>query len=147
MSSQAPAAATGRRGQVWSYNLALVVFAVVLAVTVTWRLRAPVHPVLPLAAVALLFYLCELAVVEIRRDGHGTSFSLSEVAVVACLFVTTPGNLILGQLIANVIVLSLHRRQSRVKFVFNLVQFTLVSQTALIVFHAVSGGSVDSVRA
>ncbi len=102
---------------------------------------------LPIAAVALLFYLCELAVVEIRRDGHGTSFSLNEVAVVACLFVTTPGNLILGQLIANVIVLSVHRRQSCVKFVFNLVQFTLVSQTALIVFHAVSGGSVTSMQA
>jgi diguanylate cyclase (GGDEF)-like protein len=147
MSSQAAVRDSRRRGQVWLFNLALVLFAVLLAATVTWRLRAPMHSVLPITAVALLFYLCELAVVEIRRDGHGTSFSLSEIAVVACLFVTTPGNLILGQLVANLIVLSLHRRQSRVKFVFNLVQFTLVSQTALIVFHALGGGSVTSLRA
>ncbi|MDQ1424056.1 MAG: hypothetical protein QOD72_1554 [Acidimicrobiaceae bacterium] len=147
MSSQAASRESGRRGLVWSYNLALVVFAIVLAATVTWRLSPPDHSVLPIVAVAVLFYLCELAVVEIRRDGHGTSFSLSEIAVVACLFVTTPGNLIVGQLIANVVVLSLHRRQSPVKFVFNLVQFSLVSQTALIVFHAASGGSVTSLRA
>src|SRR5882672_6585174 len=98
MTTAAATSDSRRRGQVWSYNLTLAVFAVVLAVGSTRHLTAPDHSFsLPIAAVALLFLVCELAVVEIRRDGHGTSFSLSEVAIVACLFLTTPGNLIVGQ--------------------------------------------------
>ena len=85
---------------------------------------------------AIGFGLAELSVVHLRfrRDAH--SFSMSEIPLVVCLYFVDPVTMIGAQLLANVIVLGLHRRQPPFKLVFNVCQFAAQSVVAVYVFRA-----------
>jgi len=84
------------------------------------------------------FYLAELAVVHIRfkRDAH--SFSMSELPLVMGLFFFAPVALVVAQLIGNLLVLTVHRRQPAIKLAFNLAQFALVTIVSVIIFRAIA---------
>ncbi len=92
---------------------------------------------IPWPALALLFYLAELAVVhyQFRRDAH--SFSMSEVPLIAGLFFMEPIPLILAQAAGTLVVLTVHRRLPAVKVGFNLTQFALQTGAAALVFRLV----------
>ncbi len=112
--------------------------ATVAVAAIADRLPHP-EPVyrIPWPAMALLFYLAELAVVhyQFRRDAH--SFSMSEVPLVAGLFFMAPIPLILAQAAGSMIVLTVHRRLPAVKVGFNLTQFALQTGAAAVVFRLV----------
>ncbi len=122
--------------RVWMLNIAVGLFAAGLV----WFLKdlppldGPVD--VPWWVFAPLVYLGELAVVHLRfrRDAH--SFSMSEIPLVAGLFLVSPLGLIAAQLVGNAFVLSVNRRQPLLKFTFNLVQFTMQTAIALVVFRA-----------
>ena len=86
---------------------------------------------------AVGFFFSELTVVHLRfrRDAH--SFSMSEIPLVIGFFLAAPVEVIVGQLIANVFVLSFSRRQPLIKLFFNLAQFALQTALAIAAFRAV----------
>lgn len=87
------------------------------------------------------FALGEVLVVhvQIRRDSH--TFSMTDLVLVAALCLASPSTVVTAQLAGAGVVLLVDRRQSRVKFAFNLAQFALVDCLATIVFTAVTRGA------
>ena len=99
----------------------------------------PVLPGAPFAldwwAVAPMFYVAEITVVHLRFHRHAHSFSLSEIPLVAGLFLAAPIHLLVGQAIGTGVALAIHRRQALVKLGFNIAQFSLQTVTAVVVFR------------
>ena len=126
-------------GRVWILTSVLVVVALALSWTVRDlpSLEAPFHIAWPV--LIPFVYLAEVTVVHLhfRRDAH--TFSMSEIPLVVGLLFTNPIGLIGAQLVGNALALSLNRRQSLTKLVFNLSQFLLQSALAVIVFRAILG--------
>jgi diguanylate cyclase (GGDEF)-like protein len=87
--------------------------------------------------VAVGFFLSELTVVHLRfrRDAH--SFSMSEIPLVIGFFLVAPVELVIGQLVANAVVLGVSRRQPLIKLAFNLAQFALQTVLGLAAFRAI----------
>ncbi len=87
--------------------------------------------------IAVAFFFSELTVVHLRfrRDAH--SFSMSEIPLVIGFFLVGPVELIIGQLVANALVLGVSRRQPLIKFAFNLAQFALQTALAVAAFRAI----------
>ena len=87
--------------------------------------------------VAVGFFFSELTVVHLRfrRDAH--SFSMSEIPLVIGFFLVAPVELIIGQLVANAVVLGFSRRQPLIKLAFNLAQFALQTALGLAAFRAI----------
>ncbi|MEX2458912.1 MAG: ATP-binding protein [Actinomycetota bacterium] len=125
--------------RVWLLNAALALIAGVLYATVVHGL-APIEFThrLPWWLVALGFAATEVLVVHLqyRREAH--TFSLSEMPLVVGLFVLAPGELVAAQLLGAGLALALHRRQSIVKLAFNLANWALQAQVAVLVFRSVS---------
>jgi diguanylate cyclase (GGDEF)-like protein len=96
----------------------------------------------PWLILTLGYAASELTVVhiEFRRDAH--SVSLNEIPLVVGLVFATPGHLLLAHLVGAGAVLVLHRRQAVLKLVFNLSHFALEDCVAIVVFHALLGGTV-----
>jgi diguanylate cyclase (GGDEF)-like protein len=90
----------------------------------------------PIAAVA--FYLGEVNVVEVHflRERH--SFSLSELPGVMGLFLLAPVEYLAALIIGTGAALLMDRNQVGIKRAFNLAQFILLGEIALIVFHAIA---------
>lgn len=90
---------------------------------------------IPLVGMIVLIYVAELAVVHLEYGRHAHSFSMSEFALILGLFFATPDDLILATIIGNAAVLAFHRRQTLIKLVFNVAQFTLQAVVALLAFQ------------
>jgi diguanylate cyclase (GGDEF)-like protein len=115
--------------------LLLAAAAAGLGGTVVPRLSTPDAPMaLPWAAWVAAFALSELLVVHIQlqRDSH--SFSMSDLVLVAGLYLLDPAALITAQVAGVALVLVLHRRQRGLKLAFNLAQFALAGCLATTVF-------------
>jgi signal transduction histidine kinase len=97
-------------------------------------------PHLPWYAIAVLFCLAEIFVVHVHFRRDAFSFSLSEVPLVLGLVFSTPGDVILAQVVGSGVALALHRRQPPVKIGFNLTHLALEACVAFAVFHATAGG-------
>jgi diguanylate cyclase (GGDEF)-like protein len=84
----------------------------------------------------------ELTVVhiEFRRDAH--SVSLNEIPLVLALVFASPGHLLIAHLVGAGAVLVFHRRQAALKLVFNLAHFALEDCVAIVIFHALLGGTL-----
>jgi diguanylate cyclase (GGDEF)-like protein len=109
--------------------------AAVLGATVVPRLALPHAPLeLPWVAWVAAFALSELLVVHIQlqRDSH--SFSMSDLVLVAGLYLLDPAALITAQVVGVGLVMLLHRRQRGLKLAFNLAQFALAGCLATTVF-------------
>src|SRR3954453_10938036 len=114
---------------------ALAALAAVLGATVVPRLALPDDPLaLPWIAWVAAFALSELLVVHIQlqRDSH--SFSMSDLVLVAGLYLLDPAGLITAQVAGVGLVMLLHRRQRGLKLAFNLAQFALAGCLATTVF-------------
>lgn len=89
--------------------------------------------------IAIGFALAEIFVVHVQLRKEALSISMSEVPLVLGLFLASPFELLLGQIIGCGLVLLFHRRQfSIMKLGYNLGLFALQACVALIVFHAVA---------
>jgi signal transduction histidine kinase len=109
--------------------------AFLFAVRGLHELPHPLH--IPWPVLAAGFYFAEVYVVhlQVRRDAH--SFSLSEIPLVLGLFFSSPTELVLAQLVGAALALALVRRQSPLKFAFNLSHFCLEACLAVLLFHRV----------
>jgi diguanylate cyclase (GGDEF)-like protein len=130
-----------------SQRIALLVVAVaatavalfVIVVRDLPGLDAPLSVPWPLWVVA--FALSEILVVhvQLRRDSH--SLSLTDVVLVAGLYLMDPVALVAAQVVGVGLALVLHRRQFGLKLAFNLAQYALGGCLATIVFTAVAQGT------
>ncbi|MGI8794523.1 MAG: putative bifunctional diguanylate cyclase/phosphodiesterase, partial [Acidimicrobiales bacterium] len=125
-------------GKVWAFTGLLYVAGLVLMVTVGRNLGTLDSPLtIPWFVLALLFYVAERypVVFHFRRDAQ--SFSLSEVALVIGLYFSSPAAIVVGLVVGSSISLLVHRRQSRLKFAFNLSHFFFGAVMASVVFNKV----------
>lgn len=124
--------------KVWALVGLITVLAVGVWIAIFSSYGAPVRPIsLPWWALTPLVFAGESAVIHItfRKDAH--SFSLSEVVLVAALFLSHPGALLVSQILGNGASLILRRRQVAIKAAFNVAQLVLISGLAMLIFRAV----------
>jgi diguanylate cyclase (GGDEF)-like protein len=144
-SERLPLQALRRKGaaRVWAFNATLLA-AGFLVYTYAVQELGPIefNPLWPF--VTAMFYFSEAYVVHIqfRRDAH--SFSLNEIPLVLGLFFLNPIGLVLAQGLGALLALTLIRRQSPTKLVFNLAHFLLETCVAIAVFHWLVGALGDS---
>jgi diguanylate cyclase (GGDEF)-like protein len=124
---------------------ALAAAALTLGFAVLPSLPGPAEPLgLPWPLWAAAFFAGELLVVHIQlqRDSH--SFSLTDLVLVAGLYLLQPAELV-PALVAGVgLALVLHRRQFGLKLLFNLAQYGLAGSVAALVFATLGRGTALS---
>lgn len=94
-------------------------------------------PRLPWWALALLFFLAEAFPVHLHFRTETHTLSLSELAVVLGLFLSTPTGLVAGIALGSALALLLVRRQRPLKAAFNVAQFALSVCVAVLVFRPI----------
>ena len=132
--SAGPNGATSVR--LWGLNIVLAACAAALyagAVRGLPALPSPVH--IPWYVLGVLFCLSEICVVHLRFRSGAHSFSLSEIPLVLGLFLASPSELVLAQLVGAGVALTVHRRQPPIKLVFNLSVLCLLAAIASVVLH------------
>ena len=130
-------------GRVLGLSLFIAGVAVVLYIFAVRQLSTSGAPIaVSWLVLAVGYAASELTVVhiEFRRDAH--SVSLNEIPLVLALVFASPGHLLVAHLVGAGAVLVLHRRQAVLKLVFNLSHFALEDCVAIVVFHALVGGTV-----
>ena len=127
--------------RVWMFSGLLATLAAALYLGFV-RVLQPLDPPfrIPWALLALMFLVAEILTVYVEFRRNAFAFSLSEIALVIGLFTVTPETLILAQLAGAAIALTVHRRQSPLKVVFNLSHFALETTIAVLIFHLVGAG-------
>src|SRR5436190_1729814 len=137
--SESPARSKRLSGssRVWMLNGVLAATGLVLYFTVIRSLPAPISPYrIPWPVLAAMYALCEVFVVHLQFRRNAFSFSLSEIPLVLGLFFLSPSGLVLAQFAGAGAALALYRRQSPLKLVFNVLNFSLEAAVAAIVFYA-----------
>jgi diguanylate cyclase (GGDEF)-like protein len=99
---------------------------------------------LPWPVWVLAFAAGELLVVHIQLQKDSHSFSLTDLVLVAGLYLMQPAALVAAQLAGAGLALVLHRRQTGLKLAFNLAQYALSACLATTVFSALAHDSVLS---
>ena len=77
--------------------------------------------------------------VQLKRDSHG--FTLTDLVLVAGLYLTEPAVVVLTQVLGTGLVLLLHQRQTGPKLAFNLAQYGLTGSVAVVVFTVLAGNT------
>ena len=95
---------------------------------------------------AVGFYLAEAKVIHLHIGRSAHSFSMSELPLVAGLFLVSPPAFIVARLIGSGLALFFNRRQRSVKLAFNLAQFGLRSVVSVAIVH-VGGRRPTALRA
>src|SRR4051794_19164399 len=116
-------------------TIGLAAFAAVLFVVVVRPLPgAPTALTLPWVFWAAAFAISEALPVhvQIKRDAH--TFSVSDLVMAAGLVLTTPGDLVVAQVVGVAVALVLPRRQRGLKLVFNVALFALTGSVATSVY-------------
>jgi diguanylate cyclase (GGDEF)-like protein len=119
--------------------------AVALGLTVVPDLPRPEAPLgLPWVAWVAAFTASELLVVhvQLQRDSH--SFSMTDLVLVAGLYLMEPAALVTAQVTGVGLALVVHRRQFGLKLAFNLAQYGLAGCLATTVFAALGRDTVLS---
>lgn len=93
---------------------------------------------LPWWVLAAMFCLTEMHVIHVQFKRETQTFSLNELPLILALFFASPIALITGQLVGAAVALIAHRRQSAVKWTFNLSHFALSTMVASITFRAIA---------
>src|SRR6476620_2404625 len=123
--------------RVWLFTLLLTAVTLVLAVQfVPADLPMAVPIVLPVWLLAAGFYLAEAKVIHLHIGRSAHSFSMSELPLVAGLFLVSPPAFIVARVIGSGLALYFNRRQRSVKLAFNLTQFSLASVVSVAIIHA-----------
>jgi diguanylate cyclase (GGDEF)-like protein len=97
---------------------------------------APTAVRVPWWSLVVIFFATEACPVHIHFRSEAHSLSLSEFGLVLALYLVTPGELLLAQLLGAALALTIIRRQRPLKIAFNLVSFAFGSSIALLVFHS-----------
>ena len=121
----------------------LAAAAAALGLTVVPHLPgATSGPHLPWVVWVAAFAVSEVLVVHIQlhRDSH--SFSMTDLVLVAGLYLLEPAALITAQVAGVGLILVLHRRQFGMKLAFNVAQYSLQGCLATIVFGALGRGTM-----
>lgn len=143
MSEQRASPRPARQGgptRVWLFSAGLAAGAAVLFFTLVQHIPRPAGPFhVPWWVVAVMFALAEIYVVHLQFRRNAYSFGLTEIPLVIGLFFLSPQEIVLSQFIGAALALTLHRRQSLLKLVFNLSHFGLETCLAVMMFHAVIG--------
>jgi len=131
----------GSTKRLWLLGGALVAASLAVTIGLVRTIPEPVSSVrIPWWALAVLFGAAEVFVVHLQfRRGDAHSFSLSEVPLTLGLFFVAPMALVGAHALGALAALTIHRRQSPVKVVFNVGHLTLETGLAVLVFHAVRG--------
>ena len=130
-------ASTSGARRVWLFTLVLTALTVCLALVLV-----PAEPPIPLPfevpvwIIAAGFYLAEAKVIHLHIGRSAHSFSMSELPLVAGLFLVSPPAFIVARLIGSGLALFFNRRQRSVKLAFNLAQFSLASVVSVAIIHA-----------
>jgi diguanylate cyclase (GGDEF)-like protein len=122
--------------------LTVAAAALTLGLAVLPHLPGPAEPLgLPWPVWAAAFFAGELLVVHIQlqRDSH--SFSLTDLVLVAGLYLLEPAELVPALVVGVGAALVLHRRQFGLKLLFNLAQYGLAGALAAIVFAMLGRGT------
>ena len=128
-----------RTVRVWVWIVAIGLGATALYSTELAGLgRVIEHPHLPWWTLAMIFLLAEAYPVHLHFRSETHSLSLSELGIVLGLFLSSPGELILGLACGAACALVLVRRQRMLKVAFNLAQFAFSTAAAVVSFRAVA---------
>ena len=123
--------------RVWLFTLAMTMLTVILAIRLVPAQPPIAVPVMmPAWLLAACFYLAEAKVIHLHIGRSAHSFSMSELPLVAGLFLVTPPEFIVARLVGSAAALILNRRQRSVKLAFNLAQFSLASVVSVAIVHA-----------
>ncbi|MBA2311249.1 MAG: GAF domain-containing protein [Actinobacteria bacterium] len=138
--SRLPLPKLGGEARVWLLSGALSIGAFALYILFLRQiggLQSSLHA--PWWVLAAGFYLTEICVVhlEFKREAH--SFSLGEIPLVLALFFSTPGELLVAQVIGVGLALSVYRRQQPIKLAFNLANFCFEASLATLLFNFWAG--------
>jgi diguanylate cyclase (GGDEF)-like protein len=119
--------------RIWSQTGVLAAVAALIYVGLLRDLPTPKGAWVPWPALAAVFAVAELKVVEVhfRRETH--SFSLNEFPAVIGFFALSPTNYLLAYLIGSGVALVLQPRQRLIKTAFNLANFAFVASISLLI--------------
>ena len=126
-------AATSGTARVWAFAAVLVGLTIVL-----WPWLPSASPVtapfpIPWWLLAAAFFIAEANVIHLHIGRSAHSFSMSEIPLVAGLFLVSPPEFVLARLIGSGLALYFARQQRSVKLAFNLAQFGVSSIVAVAV--------------
>ena len=88
---------------------------------------------------ALLFGAAEMFVLHVQIRREARTVSLSDIPLVAGLFMLTPTDLLIARLLGPLLVFALHRRQGLLKLAFNAALLLAEVSLAVGVFHLLIG--------
>jgi diguanylate cyclase (GGDEF)-like protein len=125
--------------RVWALNAALVAAAAIITFGIVVGLPSPSQPLVPWWALAVLFFISEIAVVHVQIRQEANTFSLNELPLIAGLYFTSPFGMVLAQALGAAVALAFHRRQPPLKLVFNVGKLSLEAAVAQVIFHWVIG--------
>ena len=125
--------------RVWVLNAALVAAAAILVFGIVVNLPPPSQQLVPWWALAVLFFVSEIAVVHVQIRREANTFSLNELPLIAGLYFASPVAMVVAQALGAAAALAFHRRQPPLKLVFNVAKLSLEAAVAQVVFHWVVG--------
>jgi diguanylate cyclase (GGDEF)-like protein len=131
---------------IWALTIVMTAGAVALAsVVASYAVPPGTGLDVPWWLLALGFGAAEARALHLRFRGETHTCSVSEVVLVVGLFATAPIGLVAAQLIGTFPILLLVRRQTPMKLLFNVSQFVLSVEVAILIFHelASSGDPLD----
>ena len=86
-------------------------------------------------ALAPMFYLAEVRVIHLQSEREAQSFTLSELPLVAGMFLAAPADVIVAAVVGQGLGLLVHRRPAPVKLAFNVALYLLGTAIAVTIFH------------
>jgi diguanylate cyclase (GGDEF)-like protein len=127
--------------RVWALNAALIATAAVLFFGIVVNLPSPPASLqlVPWWALAVLFFISEVAVVHVQIRREANTFSLNELPLIAGLYFTSPVGMVAAQALGAAVALAFHRRQPPLKLFFNVGKLSLEAAVAQVIFHWVVG--------
>jgi diguanylate cyclase (GGDEF)-like protein len=127
--------------RVWALNAALIAAAAVLFFGIVVNLPSPPPnlQLVPWWALAILFFISEIAVVHVQIRQEANTFSLNELPLIAGLYFTSPVGMVAAQALGAAVALAFHRRQPPLKLFFNVGKLSLEAAVAQVIFHWVVG--------
>src|SRR3979411_2677696 len=113
--------------RVWALNAALIAAAAFLFFGLVVNLPSPPPSLqlVPWWALAVLFFISEIAVVHVQIRQEANTFSLNELPLVAGLYFTSPFGMVLAQALGAAVALAFHRKQPPLKLVFHIGKLSL----------------------
>ncbi|MDQ3086503.1 MAG: hypothetical protein M3Q67_06865, partial [Actinomycetota bacterium] len=131
-----PALTRARRVSVLGLLCGIATAAFALYLFVLAGLEPPAPQIgIPWWSFVLVFLVAEAFPIQIHFRNEAHSLTLSELVLVLALYLVSPGELLVAQLLGAVIALGFVRKQRALTLAFNLAVFSLGSCVAILLFH------------